>query len=134
VDAGCQYGAHSQGLFDAAEKVYLVSQVSVADLRNAHLLIQGHFNKDDRRKVEVVLNRYGLRAGEIDAESIEKALTVTPNWRVPSDFHAVRQAQNTGTALVSKEGPVARVLTAMAKAACGKAANEIRKRRFSFFA
>jgi pilus assembly protein CpaE len=133
VDAGCQYGPHTQTLFDAAEKVYLVAQVSVADLRNAHLLIQAHFQKDDRRKLEVVLNRFGMRTGEIDAASIEKALTVAPNWKVPSDFQAVRQAQNTATALVSKDGPVTRILTAMAGAACGKSANETRKRRFSLF-
>jgi len=133
VDAGCQYGAHTQSLFDAAEKVYLVSQVSVADLRNAHLLIQAHFQKDERRKVEVVLNRFEFRAGEIDAASIEKALTVASNWKVPSDYQAVRQAQNTATALVSKDGAVTRVLTAMARAACGKSANEVRKKRFGLF-
>ena len=133
VDAGCQHGAHTQILFDMAEKVYLVSQVTVADLRNAHLLIQAHFQKDDRRKVEVVLNRFGSRTGEIDAASIEKALTVAPNWKVPSDFQAVRQAQNEATALVNKDGPVTRVLTAMARAACGKAGNEVRKRRFGLF-
>jgi pilus assembly protein CpaE len=130
VDAGCPYGAYTQSLFEAADKVYLVAQVSVADLRNAHLLIQGHFQKDDHRKLEVVLNRFGHRGGDIDAGSIEKALTMTPNWKVPSDFHAVREAQNTATALVSRDGPVARVITAMAKAACGKPATETRKRRF----
>jgi pilus assembly protein CpaE len=133
VDAGCHFGAYAQSLFDAAEKVYLVSQVSVADLRNSHLLVQAYFEKDDRRKLEVVLNRFGLRAGEIDAESIEKALTVAPNWKIPSDFHAVRRAQNTASDLVSHDGPVARVLIAMAKVACGKAALEVRKRRFSLF-
>jgi pilus assembly protein CpaE len=134
VDAGCQYGACTQSLFEAADKVYLVAQVSVADLRNSHLLIQAHFPKDDGRKLEVVLNRFGQRVGEIDAGSIEKALTVMPNWKVPSDFHAVREAQNAATALVSRDGPVARVLTAMAKAACGKPATEARKKRFSLFA
>jgi len=133
VDAGSQYGAYTQSLFDVAERVYLVTQVSVADLRNSHVLIQAHFQKDDRRKLEVVLNRVSLRGGEIDGGSIEKALTVTPNWKVPSDFHAVRQAQNTATTLVSKDGPVARVLTAMAKAVSGKTAPETRKRRFSLF-
>jgi len=108
--------------------------VSVADLRNSHVLIQAHFQKDDRRKLEVVLNRVSLRGGEIDGGSIEKALTVSPNWKVPSDFQAVRQAQNTATTLVSKDGPVGRVLTAMAKAASGKPVTETRKRRFSLFA
>lgn len=133
VDAGCQYGAYMQSLFVAAEKVYLVSQVSVADLRNAHLLIQGYFPKEDRSKLEVVLNRFSPRVGEIDAASIERALTVSPNWKVPSDFPGVREAQNTGTALVSRDGPVARVLTAMAKTACGKSGTENRKRRFGLF-
>jgi pilus assembly protein CpaE len=133
VDAGCQYGAYTQSLFDVADKVYLVSQVSVADLRNAHLLVQGYFAKDDRANLEVVLNRFGAHVGEIDAGSIEKALTVAPSWKIPSDFHGVREAQNTGTALVSRDGPVARVLTAMAKTACGKSGAENRKRKFGLF-
>jgi pilus assembly protein CpaE len=134
VDAGSQYGAYTQSLFDVADRVYLVAQVSVTDLRNSHLLIQSHFQKDDRRKLEVVLNRFSHRAGEIDAGSIEKALTVAPNWKVPSDFHAVRRAQNTAAALVSRDSPVARVLTSMARAACGNSVTETRKRRFSLFA
>jgi pilus assembly protein CpaE len=134
VDAGCHYTPYAQSLFEAAEKLYLVAQVSVADLRNSHHVIQAHFQGEDRRKLEVVLNRFGARTGEIDAESIEKALTVMPNWKVPSDFQSVRQAQNTATALVSKDSHITRVLTAMARAACGKSAAENRKRRFSLFA
>lgn len=134
VDAGCHYGAYTQSLFDAAERVYLVTQVSVADLRNSHLLIQSHFQKEDRGKLETVLNRFGQRSGEIDGDGIEKALAAPPNWKIPSDFHAVREAQNSATALVSRDGAVARVLTAMAKAACGKPGAEVRKRRFSLFA
>ena len=133
VDAGCQYGEYSQNLFDAAEKVYLVAQVSVADLRNCHHLVQAYFQGEDRRKLEVVLNRFGVRAGEIDAAGIEKALTVAPSWKIPSDFHAARQAQNTATALAANDGQVTRVLTAMARAACGKATAETRKRRFGLF-
>jgi len=133
VDAGCQYGEYIQSLFGAAEKVYLVTQVSVTDLRNAHHLIQAHFEKEDRRKLDVVLSRYSPRAGEIDAASIEKALTVSPNWRIPSDFHAVRHAQNTATALISNDSAVTRVITAMARPAGGKTATETRKRRFGLF-
>jgi pilus assembly protein CpaE len=133
VDAGSQHAPYTQSLFDAAERVYLVSQVSVADLRNAHLIIQSHFQKDERRKLEVVLNRYGVRSGEIDAESVERALTVTPTWKIPSDFHTVREAQNAATALVTKECPLARTIAAMARIACGKPGNEVRKKRFGLF-
>jgi pilus assembly protein CpaE len=133
VDAGCAYTDYTQSLFDAAEKVYLVTQVSVADLRNSHLLVQAHFEKDDRRKLEVVLNRFAARSGEIDGESIEKALTVSPKWKIPSDFRAVREAQNSATALISKDGPVTRALTAMAREACGKTAMENRRKLFRLF-
>ena len=111
VDAGSQYGGYGQSLFDAAEKIYLVTQVSVVDLRNSHRFITANFKGGAGRKLEIVLNRYAPRAGEIDEESIAKALLVSPQWKIPSDFQAVRRAQNTATALVLKDGPITRVLT-----------------------
>ena len=86
-----------------------------------------------RSGLDVAEMNWRSRAGEIDGDSIEKALTAAPHWKVPDDFHAVRQAQHNATALVSKDGSVARVIAAMARAACGKAVNEIRKRRFGLF-
>jgi pilus assembly protein CpaE len=122
VDAGADYSAHVQSLIDGADKVYLVSQVSVVDLRNSHRLISYHFPADRRDKLEVVLNRYTARAGEIDQAGIEKALTVTPAWKVPSDFESARKAQNMSKAVAEKDGPITRVLSSMAKAACGQTA------------
>jgi pilus assembly protein CpaE len=133
VDAGCAYTPYTQSLFDAAERVYLVTQVSVSDLRNSHLLVQTHFEREDHRKLEVVLNRFAARSGEIDDASIVKALTKPPKWKIPSDYRAVRAAQNTATALISNDGPVTRVLTAMAREASGKALAESRKRIFGLF-
>jgi pilus assembly protein CpaE len=132
VDAGTHYNGYGQDLFEAADKLYLITQVSIVELRNSHRFIAANFKGDAVRKLEVVLNRYAPRAGEIDEESINRALTVAPTWRIPSDFQTVRRAQNTATALAMKDGSIARVLTSMAKAACGRA-EESRKRRFGLF-
>jgi pilus assembly protein CpaE len=134
VDAGTHYNGYGESLFEAADKVYLVTQVSVAELRNSNRFIRAQFQGEAAaRKLEVLLNRYVPRAGEIDEESIANALSVSPAWRIPSDYAAVRHAQNTATAVVLKDGPITRVLTQMARVACGKPAEESKKRRFSLF-
>jgi pilus assembly protein CpaE len=133
VDAGTRYNGYGQRLFEEAEKVYLVTQVSVPELRNSNRLIGAHFKDEAGRRLEVVLNRYTPRIGEIDEEGIVNALTISPKWRIPSDFQAVRRAQNTATALAEKDGSITRVLTHMAKAACGKGSEENKKRRFGLF-
>jgi len=133
VDAGTRYNGYGQSLFDVAEKIYLVTQVSVTELRNSNRFIGAFFKGAAARKLDVVLNRFATHVGEIDQESITKALTVSPAWKIPSDFLAVRAAQNTATALVLKDGPVSRVLMSMARAACGKTAQEVRKKRFNLF-
>jgi pilus assembly protein CpaE len=133
VDAGSHFDSYSQALFGIAEKVYLVTQVSVTELRNSNRFINAWFKGDAARKLEVVLNRYAPRAGEIDEASIAKALTVSPAWKIPSDYWAVRMAQNNATALVLKDGPITRTLAQMARTACGKAPEENKKRRFGLF-
>jgi pilus assembly protein CpaE len=133
VDAGARYSGYGQSLFEDADKVYLVTQVSVVELRNSNRVIGAQFRNETGRKLEVVLNRYAPRIGQIDEESIVKALTVSPKWRIPSDFYAVQRAQNAAHALAEKDGSITRVLTVMAQAACGKATEDGRKKRFGLF-
>jgi pilus assembly protein CpaE len=136
VDAGCHYGNYARILFDSAEKVYLVTQVSVAELRNANRLISSYFEGSARSRLEVVLNRFESRAGEIDGESIAAALmapSLSSSWKIPNDFRAVRDAQHSATALVTKDGPITRALTDLAKSAFGKAVVKEKKRLFGMF-
>ena len=136
VDAGCHYGSSTARLFEAAEKVYLITQASVAELRNAHRVITTLFPGAAADKLEVVLNRFASGAREIDERSIAGALkmqSVDAAWKIPSDFQTLRTAQNAATALALTDGAITRVLMSMAKAACGKKADERRKRRFGLF-
>jgi pilus assembly protein CpaE len=118
IDAGSAAGANYRTLFEAATTVYLVSQVSIPELRNANRLITAFFAKDSSH-LEVVLNRYAARLAGIDEENITKALTLDAKWKVPGDYPAVRRAQNTASALVDTDSPISRVIRQMARTACG---------------
>ena len=118
IDAGSAAGLNYRALFDLATTVYLVSQVSIPELRNANRVITTFFEKEANR-LEVVLNRYAARAASIDEENITKALTLEAKWKVPSDYPAVKRAQNTASALVETDSPISRVVRQMARVACG---------------
>lgn len=131
VDAGSNLASHYETLFDMADTVYLVTQVSVPELRNAHRIVTRYFNGN--AKLEIVLNRFVPRATEIDEDSITKALTRPAKWKVPNDYTAARRAQNTGTPMISEKTPVTKVLVQMAKTACGAEGTHGKKKRFGLF-
>ena len=118
VDAGSATAMNYKALFDGASTVYLVTQVSIPELRNANRLI-GEFFARDSSRLEIVLNRYMPRMAGIDEESITKALTLPAKWKIPSDYPAVKRAQNTATALSQTDSPISRVIRQMARVAGG---------------
>jgi pilus assembly protein CpaE len=129
VDAGSASGSVYTALIEAATTVYLVTQVSISELRNANRLI-GEFFTSRSTKLQIVLNRFTPRALVIDEDSITKALTLPAAWKIPSDYSVVRQAQNSATPFVLGDSPLADILRQMARAACGMAAVPEKKKRF----
>ena len=134
VDAGSHSIDMYEAMFAQASTVYLVTQVSIADLRNANRFVSRYFTGAVGEKLEIVLNRYVVRSLEIDDAAITKALTRPAKWRLPNDYVAARNAQNAGVPLASGKSPVARVLAEMASAAAGQtvAAPE-KKKKFGLF-
>lgn len=126
VDAGSGIALGYRELFEAATSVYLVTQVSISELRNCNRLISQFF-RPGSAELQVILNRYMPRSLEIDEESITKALTVPARWKVPSDYPAVRLAQNTAAPLALQNSPVSRVIRQMARVACGLPATPQKK-------
>ena len=118
---------------ELADAIYMVTQVDVPSLRNSHRVIS-HLKSamPDGRRLEVVVNRYDGRKVEINQEKIEKTLSTPVKWKVPNDYASVHRSQNTGTPLMSENSSITKVLTQMARAACGKT-DEAPKRRFSLF-
>jgi pilus assembly protein CpaE len=131
VDAGSSFGRVQEAIFESADTVYLITQVNIPALRNAHRLIS-HFS-NSTRSLEVVLNRFDARLGDIDEASIAKALMQPAKWKIPNDYAGVRKAQNTGVPIAMEDTAVSRALHDMARAACGKVSGSVRKKRFGLF-
>ena len=129
VDGGS--GSVSRMLLDAAAVAYLVTQVSISELRNSNRLISEFFTSG--RKLEVVLNRFTPRSLSIDEENITKALTKPVDWKIPNDYPAVRRAQDTATPLALADSPISRVIRQMARTACNLSPTLDKKKRFGLF-
>jgi pilus assembly protein CpaE len=132
IDAGSSMGSTYKTLLEGASVVYLITQVSIAELRNSNRLI-AEFFQGPMPKLEIVLNRFTANTLGIDEEGIAKALTETPRWRIPNDYVTVQRAQNTATPLASGDSAIAAVIRQMARTACGMPAVAEKKRRFHLF-
>lgn len=132
VDAGSSAGSLYRSLIEGAATVYLITQVSISDLRNSNRLISELFAHHGNR-LEIVLNRYTPSSLGIDEENITKALTQPAAWKIPSDYRTVQRAQNTATPIALGESSIAEVIRQMARTACGLPAVPDKKKRFSLF-
>ena len=118
VDAGPCNGAVQESLFEMADKLYLVTELSFPAVRNAHRMMSYFSAKSVFRNLEVVLNRFDAPQGEIGEDHLRKAIGRTPDWKVPCGGTAVMQARNKG--IVPEKSPINAALGQMAKGACGK--------------
>ena len=132
VDAGSSMGSTYKTLLEGAAIVYLITQVSISELRNSNRLISEFFTLP-LPKLEIVLNRFTPNTLGIDEESITKALTMPATWKIPSDYGTVQRAQNTATPLALGDSAIADVIRKMARTACGLPAVAEKKKKFNLF-
>lgn len=132
VDAGTRLDLADSSLFDQASAIYLVTQVSIPELRNSNRLVSEFFTKTST-KLEIVLNRYMPRSLGVDEEHITKALTRPATWQVPNDYATARRTQNTATPLSLEDTPIARVIKQMARTAGGLPPVTEKKKKFGLF-
>jgi pilus assembly protein CpaE len=132
IDAGSSFGASAKALFQPGVTVFLVVQVSIAELRNSNRLITDLF-KVTGVELEIVLNRYVPRAVGVDENSITKALTMPAKWKIPSDYAAATSAQNTAVPLVTKDSPISKVIRQMTRVVTRLPETMEKKKRFGIF-
>jgi pilus assembly protein CpaE len=133
VDVGSRLDLTGTSLFKDAFTVYLVTQASIPDLRNSNRLISQFFTGGGP-KLDVVVNRFDPRSLGVAEEHITKALTRPPNWKIPNDFAAVRQMQNTATPLALADSPISRLIRQMARAVSGQPdPDPVKKKIFGIF-
>jgi pilus assembly protein CpaE len=135
VDAGACDGHVQQALFEMADKIYLITELTLPALRNARRMISYLHGGKEGSRLEVVVNRFNSHNGDIDENSGAKAIGRSFDWRIPNDHAGALAAQNGGVPLAAESACVTKVLVQMARAACGKTV-EIEKKtasHFSFF-
>lgn len=132
VDAGTRLDLADSTLFDQSAIIYLITQVSIPELRNSNRLVSEFFTKTGS-KLEIVLNRYTPRSLGVDEEHITKALTRPATWRVPNDYATARRTQNTATPLSLEDSPISRVIKQMARTAAGLPPETEKKKKFGIF-
>lgn len=131
VDSGSRFDLTGTMLFDPAANMYLVTQVSIPELRNSNRLVSDFFAAK-APKFEIVLNRADSSALGLGEEHVTKAITRKPNWKVPNDYSAVRDMQNNAVPLALSESKIAGVIRQMARAAFGLPEKQAKKKRFLF--
>jgi pilus assembly protein CpaE len=132
VDTGTRLDLAETSLFAQATTIFLITQVSIPELRNSNRLVSEFFGKSGA-KLEIVLNRYMPRALGVDEDHITKALTRPATWRIPNDYATAKRTQNTATPLSLEDLPISRVIRQMARTACGLPPNTDKKKRFGIF-
>lgn len=132
IDAGPALGVGLETLFQVANTMYLITELSIPSLRNAQRFIT-FLNGMGESKLELVVNRFDPRQVEFDQNHVTKALGVAPSWKVPNDYLAVQRSANTATPLIEEKSPIAAVLRSMARNACGKPPEQIKKKSWGIF-
>jgi pilus assembly protein CpaE len=132
VDAGSRLDSTRTRLFDFASRIYLVTQVGIPELRNANRMISSSILAHGP-KLEIVLNRFEPGAAAFDDGAIQQALTRAPDWRIPSDYLALRDTRDRAESLALDDSPIARVIHKMARGACGLPEDTKKKRLFGLF-
>lgn len=118
VDAGSRMDLRTTSVFEESAYLYLITQIGVSELRNANRMITQYFSTRES-KLQIVLNRYIPRALGFDEKRIVKALTRTPDWKIPDDYATARRTQNTATPIAMEDSPISRAIRQMAQRACG---------------
>jgi Flp pilus assembly CpaE family ATPase len=130
VDVGSRLDLMGTSLFKEATTIYLVTQAGIPELRNSNRLISQFF-AESGNKLEIVINRFESRSFGLTDEQITKALTRPAQWKIPNDYAAARQMQNTATPLMLEDSPISRLIRQMARSACGLPVSAESKSGFS---
>jgi Flp pilus assembly CpaE family ATPase len=118
VDVGSRLDLMDTALFKEASAIYLVTQAGISELRNSNRVITQFFNMDSP-KLEVVINRHDSNSLGLTDEHITKALNRPVQWKIPDDYAAARQVQNSTTPSAPSDSSISRLIRQMARSSCG---------------
>jgi pilus assembly protein CpaE len=132
VDTGSRFDLTGTMLFDPAATMYLVTQVSIPELRNSNRLVLDFFGAR-MPNFEIVLNRFDSTSLGLEDDHIAKVITRKPNWKIPNDYSAVSNMQNSAVPLAMNQSAIAHVIRQMARAAFNLPEQPARKKKMFLF-
>jgi pilus assembly protein CpaE len=131
VDAGRRLNLWRTSFLDKSATCYLVTQLGIAELRNANRLI-AQISDHGGPNLEVVINRYEFDSPELEDEQVTKALTIPARWKIPNNYSAVQRMQNTARPLALEDSSISRAICRMARSVCKKPDTPPKKKWFRF--
>jgi pilus assembly protein CpaE len=131
VDTGSRFDLTGTTLLDPVATMYLVTQVSIPELRNSNRLATDFFGAK-MPKFEIVLNRYDSSSLGLDEDHIAKVITRKPNWKIPNDYTAVSNMQNSAVPLAMNQSGISRVIRQMARSAFNLPDKPVKKKKMMF--
>ena len=132
VDTGSRFDLTGTTLFDPHAKVYLVTQVSIPELRNSNRLIGDVFGSRVA-KLEIVVNRYDSSPLGISEDEITKALTRKASWKIPNDYAAASTMQSLAEPQAMNRSGIAKVIRQMVRTAFNVPEEPVKKKRLFIF-
>jgi Flp pilus assembly CpaE family ATPase len=130
VDLGSRIDLMNTSLFREAHTIYLVTQAGISELRNANRLISRFFDSGGP-KLEVVINRFEPSFLGVTEEVITKAISRPVRWKIPDDYDATRQMQNSSGSISLADSPISRLILEMASSVTGVPIPQEKRKGFS---
>ena len=131
VDVGSRLDLMDTSLMRGASTVFLVTQAGISELRNSNRVISRFFSGESPR-LEVVINRFQAGAQGVTEEAINRAIERPVRWKLPDDYAATREMQNSASALNQSESAISRTILEMAGSIVGHPVTEDKKSSLSF--
>ncbi|TWU56484.1 Septum site-determining protein MinD [Rubripirellula tenax] len=101
VDLSKTYSSIDMAAIESATRVVLVTQLDLPCLRNVVRLMMGFEEIDGlQNKVEIVVNRAGLEAGQISLKKAKETLGREIFALLPNDYRTMVEVRNNGVPLI----------------------------------
>ncbi len=131
IDVGSRLDLMNTSLFSLATTIFLVTQAGISELRNSNRVISRFF-RGDGPNLEVVINRFQAGSPGVTEEVIDKAIERPVRWKLPDDYAATREIQNSASALTPSNSAISRMILEMASSVTGRPVPEDKKKALSF--
>jgi pilus assembly protein CpaE len=128
VDTSKSLAAPARAALEAADQIFLVTNVDVPSLRNLKrcLPILNLVTAGDETRLRLVVNRFNGK-GLVGLKDIQETLGIEVYWTLPNDFDTVITSISSGQPLVLQgSSRYAKELTALARAIAGGAGDRTR--------